>query len=433
MASTNLSLSLSLSLFPFFSDQMVRGFLGTKKHLVTAQHNENETNILGSSMVSQDYIIDKLRDLKSNRQVVRLEIEDMVSSQSHSFMLPMVHSLVVLDERSWEQLKFTDFIDIKKYGYYHQVKDEMFQNYRTMRVCSGDHLLDLISFEASIDIEKGDEVPQVLNLLREMKQDQTISEFVFPENVDCHESEVAEKMLVSKRFTIKAIFNGNVRAKESNAASIGRSFDASIARLGEQSSGGPPDMQLLRSATLPTPKASPSRMPLRRTFSHSARRPTLNGRQKSLHTIRPDQKRAPLRRQMSCVIHNHRRNEACSTDCPQSSESKASTTDPQAQVIQSNRTVVRGRSFSMTANDHSRFIPVQHVVRPRRKSAPFVALAAASLQEQHSTPCNHPKEACSEKSQFALITGCKAIEKPDYDWETGSYSGDEALVAAKSA
>ena len=430
-------------------------------HSITALQNKNESNILGSSLVSQDYIIDKLRGLKANTDIVRLEVEDMVSSQTHAFMLPMVQSLIVLDERNWEQLKFTDFITIEEYNHYSQAKHEMIQNYATIRVCSGNFLRDLISFEVSIQVEEEDEVSKIINLLQEMKQDPTISEFVFPEKIDYQETKGAETVLISKRFTMKAVFNGSAFTGRGNANSIGRSIDALIAKLGEQLSERSPDTrkvlrsapdtrkvlrsdtlpfsndaparmplrrtfsspsrrptlttereqsaerspgipEVLRSSTsaLPRPKASSSRRPLRRILSNSSRRPTLPERHSSFRASRPTVTRAPLRRNMSCSMH--KRNEASSDD------NKSPMVHQEAPPIESNRNDILGRSLSTSASDHARVIPVQHVV----ESAPPAALAAASCSETKSD---------------------KFSAKPDYNWETGRYCVELSAVAAHSA
>ena len=118
-----------------------------------SNHALDEMNVFASDIVSKEYILDRLKDVKHDPRIVKLEIEDLLIARNHNSFLPVVKALWTASERPWKYLRFLDTIPLSDFAWWQGMKQMLMREYEcTIRDKAV--YTNLVSFQASIRVWK---------------------------------------------------------------------------------------------------------------------------------------------------------------------------------------------------------------------------------------------------------------------------------------
>jgi hypothetical protein len=136
-----------------------------------AHRDVRETNIFGSDIVSSEFIQKSIDGVGKDCRVKKLEVEDLVTSETHQQLLPSIKELVL--SRHWESVKFIDFVsDSESYQLWRWRTKLLMQDYD-----ASDHaeVLKICTFQACCCFQAGTKLTGFLQVLKDIHfNDQSI-------------------------------------------------------------------------------------------------------------------------------------------------------------------------------------------------------------------------------------------------------------------
>ena len=129
-----------------------------------AHRDVKETNIFGSDIVSSEYIRKSISRVEKDLRVCKLEIEDLVTSETHQQLLPSITELIV--SRRWESVKFIDFVsDLDSYQLWRWRVEALMQDYDAV-----DHAeaVKICAFQAHCNFQVGTKLTDFLQFLKDI-------------------------------------------------------------------------------------------------------------------------------------------------------------------------------------------------------------------------------------------------------------------------
>ncbi|CAB9506225.1 expressed unknown protein [Seminavis robusta] len=162
---------------PSLSDMNpLRGLMAFEKGSLGAYQDPKEANIFCSDMVGCPFILRKLKEVRDNLKICRLEIEDLLEAGTHHHvLLPVIKSLVLLDCREWDHVHFIDSFPLDHYQSWKEGKDNLMQDYEATAIDSGLRVdRCCILWKATIEIRSETGVEDILELFKALKNDTSV-------------------------------------------------------------------------------------------------------------------------------------------------------------------------------------------------------------------------------------------------------------------
>ncbi|CAB9526027.1 expressed unknown protein [Seminavis robusta] len=387
-------------------------------------HARDEQNIFCADILSTDFIIDKLMEVRNNTEVVKLEVEDLLTS-SHHALLPLIKALVVSGKRDWQSIKFVDAVESDLFALWQQQKQAIMQDYEES-IDDNSKFNEVVSFDATITIAQGTPSYVLRDILQSLRQgkDKTISNVSFDgsfvgvdkavvptllkKNIDPVSGETTEEVTIS-------VLSG---WSKSSALDWKILLNACVGQLQQPTDAaatanpGPP-LRRAESAQGPivrpqsqAPKASNAKAPLRRSRTLEGR-PRLPRRMNSNRSLRRtksanESTSPPTGSQRSASMPLHKRKTR-----------RGGANSEEGRSSQERRSRRQRLSEHRTARQ-----PSNHR-RPRRKSNDALS-QSGHIVRPRSLP---PQSSHSFPSPMFA-------ESPDYDWTIGVYLNTRAPNAA---
>lgn len=165
------SLTKSLS----FSATSRKGFKSLSNH----NHTVDEMNVFASDIVSKDYIMDRLKDIRHNSRIVKLEVEDLLIARTHDSFLPVVKALLVTNDRQWKYLRFVDTIPSTDFLWWQGMKHVLMREYEDSIEDLDTKYANTVSFQANIQVMTGATKQSISALFRSIIQDEDVNSVSF--------------------------------------------------------------------------------------------------------------------------------------------------------------------------------------------------------------------------------------------------------------
>jgi hypothetical protein len=153
-------------------------FMLAKRPTKQRIHADDEMNVFASDMVSAAYILDALRDVRQNRAIVKLEVEDMLIANEHHSFLPMVRGVFASGDRPWKYLKFVDTIDVSDMLWWQGMKHVLMGEYEKT-IDSRTNYAGIVSFQAKVQINEGANKDNIRTLVNIIEGDQDLQQVGF--------------------------------------------------------------------------------------------------------------------------------------------------------------------------------------------------------------------------------------------------------------
>jgi hypothetical protein len=83
------------------------------------------TSILASKDVSKDFVAAQIQMVKFNKSVIKLEVEDLLCSGNAMSILPLIQSILSMNESRWQSVQFVDAFDLSGFLQWQGAKDDM--------------------------------------------------------------------------------------------------------------------------------------------------------------------------------------------------------------------------------------------------------------------------------------------------------------------
>ncbi|CAB9505988.1 expressed unknown protein [Seminavis robusta] len=170
----------SFTMLDLFNSSFSRSFRGSSNKLSNySNHARDEQNVFCADFVSTEFIIDNLKKVRNNNDVVNMEIEDLLTSSHHS-LLPFIKALLISGKREWQSVRFVDDVESDLFALWQTQKQTIMQDYEeSIDDCS--KYKDIVSFNANIHVAQGTPyyvLRDILQCLRQSK-DKTIAKVTF--------------------------------------------------------------------------------------------------------------------------------------------------------------------------------------------------------------------------------------------------------------
>ena len=145
-------------------------------------------NIFASGMISIDFILDRLLEVKSNPKIVQLEIEDLIVRENDGTnactLLPTVEDLLLAGDREWKSVTFLDCILADQFEWWQGLNRDIMSKFQdrlwelsamTDATCGGNPASETslngeaFTFQANVDVPVGTPLKSLYTLLRAIK------------------------------------------------------------------------------------------------------------------------------------------------------------------------------------------------------------------------------------------------------------------------
>ncbi|CAB9502215.1 expressed unknown protein [Seminavis robusta] len=140
---------------------------------------EGEMNIFCcSDLVSRNFVADKLKDVKQDANIVKLEVEDLLMATSYHSLLPKVKALLIQDDRSWKRIDFIDSLCSSDFSVWQAVKQKVMNEYESSidNTCS---YTNCVSFRATVEVNEGTAKHSTISLLNSLQRDQDVKDISY--------------------------------------------------------------------------------------------------------------------------------------------------------------------------------------------------------------------------------------------------------------
>ncbi|CAB9502213.1 expressed unknown protein [Seminavis robusta] len=137
-------------------------------------YEEDEMNIFCSSgLVSRDFILEKLQEVKNNRDIVKLEVEDLIIAKEHSSLIQFVKALLVGENRPWKRIDFIDSFPSCEFSWWEGIKKELMREY-DMSIDDASKYTNCITIQANVELNEGSAKNSVVALFNRFLEDKDI-------------------------------------------------------------------------------------------------------------------------------------------------------------------------------------------------------------------------------------------------------------------
>jgi len=153
------------------SIRMMRTAFGMEKP-ATKNPLSKGLNIFVSDMISEEFVRDRLEDVKKDRTIRDLEMEDMLTSDYFQTLLPGLKKILFMGDREWESVAFVDTIgtpdEFKQWqGVKQRLKDTLEEafalDFSTLTQ-------EVVSIKANIRVQQGYSLKTLVGILRSTKR-----------------------------------------------------------------------------------------------------------------------------------------------------------------------------------------------------------------------------------------------------------------------
>ena len=157
---------------------MTKSLSFTSKSRPNRNHDLDEENIFCSDIVSKDFIAEKLKEVKKDPRIVKVEIEDLLVARVHHSFLPAVKNLLLSEKHEWKYLRFIDSIREEDYSWWEGMKFLVMREYETTIV---DHskFVSQVTFQANVEAASGTNRDALVCLLKTILKDHDLQEISF--------------------------------------------------------------------------------------------------------------------------------------------------------------------------------------------------------------------------------------------------------------
>lgn len=163
-----------------------RGGLGrnfSSKRLAKQQSKRGSAkesmNIFCSSgLVSRNFILEKIKDVKKNRKVTQLEVEDLITSFENSSLIPSVKALLLQDDRNWKYIKFVDTIELEDFSVWQNKTEKIMHDYEDS-IKDASKYQSCVRFQGNVEIRAGATKSSVFAFLKGFQEQKTIQSLGF--------------------------------------------------------------------------------------------------------------------------------------------------------------------------------------------------------------------------------------------------------------
>ena len=147
------------------------GMNNNSRDVMAAMAAEEPANIFASDMVSTESILNRLREIGQNPEVVRLEIEDLLVNINRDKIIPVVKELLLAGDREWVSITFTDSLDDSDElkTWLERKRDIMADIKETVAQASSALDLKVLTFQVKIDVRAETSLKSFASLLQLIK------------------------------------------------------------------------------------------------------------------------------------------------------------------------------------------------------------------------------------------------------------------------
>ncbi|CAB9526029.1 expressed unknown protein [Seminavis robusta] len=158
----------SLTRFPSF----------TSRRQSKSNRPAEEMNVFCSDIVSKEYVLETLKEVRHNPDILKLEIEDLLIAKNHNAFLPVVKAILLRDERKWKHLRFIDTIEATDILWWQGMKHILMREYETT-IEDKSKYEGLVSFQANVQVMPGATKLSIRSLLKSIQNDKDLQTIGF--------------------------------------------------------------------------------------------------------------------------------------------------------------------------------------------------------------------------------------------------------------
>ncbi|CAB9528644.1 expressed unknown protein [Seminavis robusta] len=134
------------------------------------------TNIFASDMVSLDFVSTRLDEIKSDKSIRRLEIEDLIISSHRAKLMGKVTKLLFAGDREWGSISFVDSIPWDQFTWWRGRKSTVMAAFEGTKKTA---TRNKITFQANVEVSSGLALKDLSSFLRDIKGQQGICNVTF--------------------------------------------------------------------------------------------------------------------------------------------------------------------------------------------------------------------------------------------------------------
>ena len=164
----------------------------SSRNVMAAMAAEEPANIFASDMVSSDFIMNRVKEVKNDPTTVRLEVEDLLVNIHHEKLLPVLKSLLLAGDREWKSVTFADSMDASDFKEWQGLKRDIMLDFDASLpdaesdniepfASSSPSLLrkEVITFQATVEVRSGTTLKALSSLLKIIKRHKSVCDVSF--------------------------------------------------------------------------------------------------------------------------------------------------------------------------------------------------------------------------------------------------------------
>lgn len=165
----------------------MRTVTGGRRRLTTKSASgvasDEPMNIFASDMVSTDFILERIEEVKANTQVVKMEIEDLIISSHSGVLLPEVKSLLMAGDREWISVSFVDSLPADQFKAWQGMRKELMADFDDIFGTEDDTKIAVdsavITVEANVEFAPGTSHKAFVSLMRSIRRQRGVCSVEF--------------------------------------------------------------------------------------------------------------------------------------------------------------------------------------------------------------------------------------------------------------
>lgn len=160
--------------------------------VMAAMAAEEPANIFASDMVSTDFIMKRVEEVKLDPTTVRLEVEDLLVNIHHEKLLPVLKGLLLAGDREWKSVTFTDSMDASDFKEWQGLKRDIMLDFdASLPDAESDEIepfsssspsilqKEIITFQATVEVRSGTKLKALASLLKIIKRHKSVCDVSF--------------------------------------------------------------------------------------------------------------------------------------------------------------------------------------------------------------------------------------------------------------
>lgn len=137
---------------------------------MAAMAAQEVANIFASDMVSTDFILTRVSEIRTDPSVVRLEVEDLNVNSHREKLMPVFKGLLMAGDRQWQSVMFRDSVDADGFKEWLGLKRDAMADFAETFTLDN----DTITFQAKLEVRAETSLKAFVGLLKVIKRQRGI-------------------------------------------------------------------------------------------------------------------------------------------------------------------------------------------------------------------------------------------------------------------